>query len=499
MTTSVQNLFQLNASSPFPSLLWASVYDHYGMLSAWYSASGQRLADYYYQALSAGQSADSRLRFWARITKQERANFVHVPAANDIANMSASLLFSEAPQIGVIGAGGKTEQAVPGSEAANDRLAEILAENNAGRQFSEGAEVAAALGGVFLKINTNQALAKVPLISLGHADAAFPEFTHGRLAKVTFWDVEEEDENGIIRVMETYGPGYVTTERYQATSSTAWGSKISGSTVQTGIEEIACVYVPNLRPHPQFRNAAGKWLGRADFFHLDSLMDSLDEIYTDWLRDIQLGKGRIIADQSMFKRDADTGTRYFDVDAQAYMGLQHVIGNELASLKDQLVVQQFDIRAEEHEKSYVSTLRTIYQMAGYAPTSFGLDVSMQPESGRALMTRDRRSFVTRNNKAAYWEPALEEFCELLLKVDRAAGFSSVTPLPVGVTLSDSITPDPMDVAQAVNLFSVASAASTDTLVRMANPGRAHDDAWVSAEVARIQAEKGLTLPPEPPV
>lgn len=490
MASTLDSLVGMRPGDPFPSLQWQPVYDHLSMLGAWYSGDPLTLASYYEASVSSGAPADGRLSFWARLAKQTRASFVHVPVAGDIASMSASLLFSEAPRIEAVDAAGTPNDVV------NARLTDILAMNNGRRLFREAAEVCAALGGVFLKIDVAPDVQPdAPLISVVHADAAFPSFRYGRLVRCIFWTVEEETETGLIRRMEIYEPGQVTTIRYRANGITLWGEQIGeAKTVPTGVPEISCVYIPNLRPHRLFRAGAGAWLGRADVGGLASLMDSLDEIYTDWLRDIQLAKGRVIASEQYFQRNSTDGTRYFDIDQQAYMGLPNVIGNEAASLKDQLVVHQFAIRAEEHQASYINTLRTIYSMAGYAPTSFGIDVQSTAESARALRTRDKRTYSTRNDKAQYWESGLADFLRLVLLTDNASFRRNTPVVPVRVTLSDSIDVDTTETAQSVELLRRAQAASTRTLVEMANPGRAHDTKWVESEVERIQQETGAAMP-----
>lgn len=90
----------------------------------------------------------------------QRDDRLHIPLAADIANTSASLLFSEPPAFTV-------EDTTP-----QTRLDELTEAGSVANTLLEAAEVAAALGGVFLRVTWDASLAARPLLTAVHADSA---------------------------------------------------------------------------------------------------------------------------------------------------------------------------------------------------------------------------------------------------------------------------------------------------------------------------------------
>ena len=75
----------------------------------------------------------------------------------------------------------------------------------------------------------------------------------------------------------------------------------NGDEIETGIKRLTAVYVPNMLPNRLYR---GSFLGRSDFSGVEGLMDALDECYTSWIRDLRLGRGRIIVPSEYASHDA---------------------------------------------------------------------------------------------------------------------------------------------------------------------------------------------------
>src|SRR5699024_5898062 len=72
-----------------------------------------------------------------------------------------------------------------------------------------------------------------------------------------------------------------------------------GAIVSTHSPGLDVVYVPNQTPNRTWReHPLGANLGRSDLDGLEPLMDALDETWSSWMRDIRIGKGRIVAAQS---------------------------------------------------------------------------------------------------------------------------------------------------------------------------------------------------------
>jgi len=94
-------------------------------------------------------------------------------------------------------------------------------------------------------------------------------------------------------------------------------------------------------------------------------------------------------------------------------------------------------------------------------------------------------------KQRYWAPALADACELLLVLDAAVFGRPVKAERPRITWPEE-TATPQEVAQTLALLRTAEAASTEVMVRMLHAD--WDDEAVTAEVERIQAERGAPVP-----
>jgi A118 family predicted phage portal protein len=477
-----------DSKTHWPPPSWKQVFDLYAEHDAWYSGDPNRLANVY---SSMVQTPTPRGKHWAKEVKDERRTMLHVPIAGDIAGTSADLLFSEAPKIRIPEAhDGKSNDA----KKTQERLDIIINEGGIFNRFVEGAETSAALGGVFIKPNWDSELAPFPILSLAQADNAVPEFKWGFLQAVTFWKVLETDGRTVWRLLERHEKGVILNGLYKGTDE-ALGVQVRldsredtadiEEVIQTGINDVLVRYVPNMRPNRRFR---GSSLGQSDYAGSEGLMDALDEVYSSWMRDIRLGQGRIMVPEYFLERRE--GDFAFDVDKEVFTTFDMPLGNE--GMSQQININQFAIRTEEHKKASLELLDRIISSAGYSPQSFGLQIEGRAESGTALNIRERRSFITKSKKERYWKPAIEDVLFMMLQIDNLKLGSRVPLFRPSIEFQDSIQNDINQVATSVEMLNRAQAISTETKVRMIHPDWEKEQ--VEAEVKRILDEQGMGMP-----
>ncbi|WP_394425447.1 hypothetical protein [Streptomyces sp. SGAir0957] len=219
-----------------------------------------------------------------------------MPIAGDLCGGSADLLFSEPPKLTV------------DDDTTQTRL-DLLTDDGMLATLQTAAEVGAALGGVYLRPVYDIEIADRPWLVAEHADRAVPEFTWGRLSAVTFWRVVREEDGQVWRHLERHEPGAILHGLYQGTreklgrpvpledseATEGYASIVSDEgAIKTGYQGLDVSYIPNQvsrrwRCKPRLAD-----LGRSDLDGVEPLMDALDETYSSWMRDIRLGKGRIL-------------------------------------------------------------------------------------------------------------------------------------------------------------------------------------------------------------
>ncbi|WP_067469991.1 phage portal protein [Actinomadura macra] len=458
------------------------------------------------RAKGAARRVFDRVRrwFWGnRSASGQPSNRLHVPIAGDIAAASADLLFSEPPTLTVpttssndTGIGGNPTQA---------RLDELF-DDGAHATLLEAAEIAAALGGVFLRVCWDAAtVPDRPWIAAVHPDAAVPEWSFNRLTAVTFWRVIKTDKRKVVRHLERHEPGKVLHGVYEGTDDelgmpvpfaaypeTAWlvdeRRLVNGNEIPTGLAGLAAVYVPNMRPNRVWKDTPhAAPLGRSDYAGVEALMDGLDLTYSSWMRDVELGKARLIVPTEYMTSHGKGQGASVDLDREVYEGVR-VMGDDEGRLDIKEV--QFDIRVDEHQRTIADLKTTVVSTAGYSAATFGLDTEGTAQTATEVAAKHRRSLITRDRKTKYFGPGVVDLAVALLGIDvEMFGTKGVTAQRPVIAWPDGVSEDPKEVAERVELWARGEAASTETRVREIHPD--WDDPKVAGEVQRIRDESGM--------
>ncbi len=483
----------------------------YTQHGAWYAGDPDRLAQVYGAGVRPAIGLDPkgydrplmRAGGWAtRVVRwfwgtpippgQSRSTKLHIPIAADIASTSADLLFSEPPTLKVPGKKGQT------------RLDSVLHEAGVYGTLLEAAELGAAYGGVYLRVGWDTTMCDYPVVDALPPDAAIPEFHSGRLAAVTFWRVVHEEDRVVWRHLERHERGRVYHGLYQGDEDTL-GQQVpleehpatagfaaivdADGGFDSGYDRGLLVhYIPNMRPHRTLRGTA---LGRSDFAGVEPLMDALDETWTSWMRDLRLGKARIIVPDVYLSNAGRGQGSMWDPDKEIYSGLGMLPpadgGNNMITLS------QFSIRVAEHADTSKMLLAQILRGAGYNVQSFGEGGNDgQAATATEIHMKRHRSYSTRGRKIGYWTPGLSWMAEAMLSVDHAVFGTKVTAERGVVAWPDGVMPDPEALGRTLDMLNRAQSASLDTRVRMLHPD--WDDNQVTAEKERLRDELGLNVP-----
>ncbi len=446
--------------------------------AAWYSGDPEQIRNAYRGEAGKTQA----LPFWRYADRRgDELRAVHMPIAGDIAQTSATLLFGEAPKINL---------------DDGTLLKDIAEGNNLEAYVLEAAEMAAGLGGVFLKVDAAPTIAQVPLLSVISPTNAYPVFLRGRLHAVTLWRTVKEDDSKRWVLFEERRRGGKGLLVSYALFTMHQGCKVGEKQELNAIEEtkslgladgefpidgLGVVYVANMLPN---RLRPGAPEGLADWSGCLTLMDSLDEAWSSWMRDIRLGKLRLMIEEEFLGEKGD-GDRIDDpVMVQLKMG-DKMLGNDRV---DPIKAIEFKLRVEEHAKTCAELVSQIVDRAGYNPQTFGLQIEGTAQSGTALRIRERKSFMTRSKKERYWRQALRELLRQAQLFAPAAGASGTPAKDITVELADSIVPDTLEQSETLRNLRQAEAISSEMAVRMQHPEWEEED--VQAEVKRIKDEIG---------
>jgi A118 family predicted phage portal protein len=493
--------------------------DLYTRYEAWYAGDPEKLAQAYGQfpglmsgvddvpkgvpdTQRGGRFVGALMRgaqrvFWGSpvTAGQVRNHKVHVPLASDIAMTSADLLFGELPDIDL--------PDVEKSSPSQKTLDELLDEANLAAVLLEAGEIASAFGGAFIRVRWDAQLSPdAPLFDAIPPDAAVPEFRAGRLAAVTFWRELTRPDGRFWTHLERHEPGAVLHGLYASSQQGKLGRRMAltdheetapfaqlvddGDAIATGAQGLTAEYMPNMRPNRDLRGSA---LGRSDYAGgVEGMLDALDEAWTSWMRDLRVGKGRLVVPRQYTASRGRGRGAVFDPEQEIFESID-ALDNGDGGLKLQVV--QFAIRVDEHDRTTRALVEQAVRGAGYSAQAFG-EVDAVAATATEVNSRDSRSMRTRGKKALYAKGPIRRIVWAALQVWAAKlkpeGVNDVkTEAPPTVTFPDGVATDAEALARTLQMLDAATAVSTYQKVKRLNPDWPEAD--VLAEVQKILDEK----------
>lgn len=514
-----------SGKTPWPPVQFVEPFADMDVWRAWYSGDTSHLAQVYGGPGSYMQNGLARdffdlnrpsqfrggivgglaRMFWGEpVTPGQPAAKLHVPIAADIAELSANLLWTDVPSV-TVDTDSTSDTAL--AKSTTDQIKRYL-DDRGHATMREGSEQAAALSGVYVRVVWDTMLRPRPWWDVLGPDAVIPEWRWGILTAATVWR-ELEPVNGgteVWRLLERHELGAIEYGLYRGDADTLGmmmalddhpdteylvGRVDAQGRVATGVERLLVGYVPNIRP-----NRAWQYIpdavpfGRSDFAGLEPLMGALDESWTSWMRDLRLGKARIMLPQSMLETDGPGTGGMFDLDREVFVQLNMLDEGSGAS---SIAMNQFAIRVEEHERTCTALRKQILSSAGYSAQSFG-DEGTVAATATEVVARKEESLTTRGTKILYQRPALLDLVTTTMWVDVVhCGAKNVDPAAeLTAVWPQAVQPDPEAVGRTLSLLETAGAISTYMKVKTLRPEWDEED--VLREVARIRDDRVAANP-----
>jgi hypothetical protein len=436
-------------------------------------------------------------RFWGQaVPEGEVRTREHVGWASDLTTLSSDLLFAEPPRVAF-------DDELKVSEDAQKRLDLIANSDEAHAAQHEGGELTSLFGASALTVRWDTETTDHAWVAPSGADLVIPEFRNGRLTALTLfteypeggevWRHLERHEKGRILHLLFKGDKQNIGKRrnladYPATQYLLDIVKerdpaTEADFFRTNTQQLTASWWLNAPARAWRRDGDLAEAGRSDLTPtVRQLGDSLDEIYSSWLKDIRLGAARLLIPESYLESDSSGGFA-FDR-GQELIRKINAPGLMSSSVGDSIEKIQFEIRTEDHERSALAWWKRMLGTAGYGE----LDAETQgvqktaTESGYEQDSKQR----TRDKKALYARPALSSIYGACMAIDgqlfRGKGGGEYEAPEVRFPEQSQM--DPLKEAQVISTLKAAGVMSVEIGVKAAH--RDWDQNAVDEEVARLR-------------
>lgn len=432
-------------------------------------------------------SNEDALRLQAQVTWD--APYITTPVPRMISRAKANMLYGEEPAF------------VTESDADQDALNAIVAENGLDSELHRAALIASSEGEVWGRIVVAPALLDFPILDFVSRARVIPHFRGRFLTGATFVTSWATTQTERLRLLEEYGPGYIRSALYRG-SSTVLGSEISLDSfdatkgivpeVLTGFDRPLVHFMPN-----SFDASPSR--GFSDYRGLEQRFLALNEASTIGHQNLRLaGRKRALVDAQYLRNGK------FPAGDDVYV--RQTTDATMGDAAKPVSMIEYTFEAEQLVRWVDHTLDLALTFAGVAPESVGRGDVGGAVSGTALRLKMAHSLMEAAGTGRHFDRGvtglLRDAAVLDSRRTTEGGFgrrwTSPDELP-DAKRGDGLPQDDVEAAQILAAWAGADAISTVEKVEYLHPEWAAEDK--AAEVARIDNAAAATSPgqvPTPP-
>lgn len=264
-----------------------------------------------------------------------------------------------------------------------------------------------ALGDGAFKISTDKC-SSYPIIEFFEMDNVAFEKRYGRLKEIKYYTDYQKDGKSY-RLEETYGKGYI---RYKLYGSNGKECRMDVLEELRGISDIDfdgdfIMGAPFMVFH------SDKWRGRgkALFEGKTEVLDALDEVISQWLDAVRLGRIKRYIPDDLIPRDPETGelmpANPFDND---FIGLGSSTGE---GAENKIDVSQPQISYEAYVNSYLNFLDMVLQGV-MSPSTLGIDLK-KTDNASSQREKEKITLHVRNKIVDALNVSIPELVDKVMK------------------------------------------------------------------------------------
>lgn len=328
-----------------------------------------------------------------------------------------------------------------------------------------------------------------PVIEFYDAENVDYVYVHSTLREIKFYTTYKNGSKEL-RLEETYGYGYIKYKLYDDSGKETPLDQLpeTAHLVDIGIEGDLMLAVP-IRI---FTSAKYKNRGKALFDGKTDVLDGLDEVISQWMDAIRMGRIKRYIPDSLIPRDPETGellpANPFDNDFIA-------IGDDMSEKANhQVEISQPQISYEAYVNSYSNFLDMVLQGI-ISPSTLGIDLK-KTDNAESQREKEKVTLHVRNKIVDALNETLPELFRTILQCYDLMCGQAPGDYEITVKFGEYASPDFGTTVDTVGKAKQYGVMSLETSV-----DQLYGDTWTKkekeAEVERLKAEQGIQELPEP--
>lgn len=358
------------------------------------------------------------------------------------------------------------------------------------RVIGEGITGVLASGDGAFKITADEC-SPYPIVEFYDAENVDYVYKHSRLTEIKFY-TSYKDGNKELRLEETYGHGYIRYKLYDDAGKETRLNRLpeTAHLNDVGIEGDLMLAVPfKVLSSIKYKNR-----GKALFDSKTDVLDGLDEVISQWMDAIRMGRIKRYIPENLIPRDPVTGqllpANPFDNDFIA-------IGDNMAEKSNQQVnVSQPQISYEAYVSSYVSFLDMVLQGI-MSPSTLGIDLK-KTDNAESQREKEKVTLHVRNKIVDALNEVIPELARVIMQCYDLMCDRSPGEYDPSVKFGEYASPDFDTTVDTVGKARQYGVMSLETSV-----DQLYGDTWTKeekeSEIARLKAEQGIAEVGEPAV
>lgn len=330
-----------------------------------------------------------------------------------------------------------------------------------------------------------------PIVEFYDAEDVDYVYIHSTLQEIKFYTTYKKN-NKDMRLEETYGHGYVRYKLYDDAGKETSLKQLpqTAHLVDFGIEGDLMLAVPvKILSSTSYKNR-----GKALFNDKTDVLDGLDEVISQWMDAIRMGRIKRYIPDNLIPRDETSGellpANPFDND---FIAIAADMGE---NAKRQVEISQPQISYEAYVNSYANFLDMVLQGV-MSPSTLGIDLK-KTDNAESQREKEKITLHIRNKIVDALNETLPELFRVILQCYDLMCGRSPGEYEVTVKFGEYASPDFGTTVDTVGKAKQYGVMSLETSV-----DQLYGDTWTEEEkeleVERLRMEQGIQNLEEPAV